>query len=111
LLAAASARWDMSDAQIAEIEQTGRVLKFVTLYAPAWATPRRGCRGHSDAGEALMQITDLGVWAKDIYESDIPYVKIDDGRDRPAVLAGKGIPGRISFWTPADPQTGPCGPA
>lgn len=115
LLAAARRRlklWDISDAQIAEIEQSGQMLKFVTLYAPAsgYVFEKEIVAGHKAMpGEVLMQITNLSqVWGEaDIYESDIPYVKIGMmvEIDLP-YWPGKTFRGRISFLDPRlDPQT------
>jgi len=115
LLAAARRRlklWDISDAQIQEIERSGQVIKFVTLYAPAsgYVFEKSVVAGHKAMpGEVLMEIANLSrVWGEaDIYESDIPYVK-------PGMMVeidlpywpGKSFRGRISFLDPRlDPQT------
>jgi membrane fusion protein, copper/silver efflux system len=115
LLVAARERlklWDISEAQIAEIEQTGKILKFVTLYAPAsgYVFQKEVVAGHrAMPGEVLMEIADLSqVWGEaDIYESDIPYVKLGMmvEIDLP-YWPGKVFRGRISFLDPQlDPQT------
>ena len=60
-------------------------------------------------GEPLMVVADLTVvWAEaDIYESDLPYVKMD----MPVTLTlsywpGKSFPGKVNFLYPyLDPQT------
>ena len=115
LLAAARERlklWDISEAQIAEIEQTGKILKFVTLYAPAsgYVFQKEVVAGHrAMPGEVLMEIANLSqVWGEaDIYESDIPYIQIGMRVeiDLP-YWPGKVFRGRISFLDPRlDPQT------
>ncbi len=115
LLAAARRRlklWDVSDTQIAEIEQTGKILQFVTLYAPAsgYVFQKEVVAGHrAMPGEVLMEIADLSsVWGEaDIYESDIPYVKIGMRVDIDLPYwPGQIFQGRIRFLDPQlDPQT------
>lgn len=115
LLAAARQRlrlWDISEAQIARIEESGQLQKFITLYAPAsgYVFEKTVVAGHrAMPGEVLMEIADLSrIWGEaDIYESDIPYVQIGMmvEIDLP-YWPGKIFRGRISFLDPRlDPQT------
>ena len=104
--------WDISEAQIDRLEKTGTVEKYLTLYAPAggYVIEKHIMDGQKIMpGEALLVIADLStVWAEaDIYESDIPYVKIG----MPATLTlsywpGRSFRGEVSFLYPyLDAQT------
>lgn len=73
--------WDVSEAQIARLERSREVEKYVTLYAPMSGVviERNISAGHNlIAGEVLMTIADLTrVWGDaDIYQSDLPYIKV-----------------------------------
>jgi Cu(I)/Ag(I) efflux system membrane fusion protein len=73
--------WDVSEAQIARLERTREVEKYVTLYSPMSGViiERNISAGHNlIAGEVLMTIADLTrVWGDaDIYQSDLPYIKV-----------------------------------
>jgi len=104
--------WDISDAQIDQLEKTGQVEKYLTLYAPAggYVIEKNILAGQKIMpGEALLVVADLSsVWAEaDIYESDIPYVKVG----MPVTLTlsywpGKSFQGEVSFLYPyLDAQT------
>jgi len=104
--------WDISDAQIDQLEKTGQVEKYLTLYAPAggYVIEKHILAGQKIMpGEALLVIADLSaVWAEaDIYESDIPYVK--EGMPVTLTLSywpGKSFRGEVSFLYPyLDAQT------
>jgi RND family efflux transporter MFP subunit len=109
LVAAARRRlrlWDISEAQIARIERTGRVEKNLQLFAPAggFVTEKNVLAGQKIMpGDALLTIADLSqVWAEaDIYESDLPYIAVG----MPATLTlpywpGKECRGTVSFLNP-----------
>jgi multidrug efflux pump subunit AcrA (membrane-fusion protein) len=104
--------WDISDGQIDRLEKTGQVEKYLILYAPAggYVIEKNILAGQKIMpGEALLVVADLSmVWAEaDIYESDIPYVKVG----MPVTLTlsywpGKSFQGEVSFLYPyLDPQT------
>ena len=104
--------WDISEQQIRKLEETGEVEKFLTLYAPSsgYVIEKKVLPGQKIMpGEPLMVVADLTVvWAEaDIYESDLPYVKMD----MPVTLTlsywpGKSFPGKVNFLYPyLDPQT------
>jgi Cu(I)/Ag(I) efflux system membrane fusion protein len=104
--------WDISEAQIERLEKTGKVEKYLTLYAPAggYVIEKHILAGQKIMpGEALLVIADLStVWAEaDIYESDMPYVKV--GMPATLTLAywpGKSFQGEVSFLYPyLDAQT------
>jgi Cu(I)/Ag(I) efflux system membrane fusion protein len=104
--------WDISDAQIARLEKTGQVEKYLTMYAPSsgYVIEKLVLPGQKIMpGEPLLTVADFStVWAEaDIYESDLPYVRIG----MPVTLtlsywSGKSFPGEVSFLNPfLDPQT------
>ena len=104
--------WDISDAQITALEQTGKIEKFLTLYAPASGvvTEKTVLAGQKiSPGESLMVVTDLSrIWAEaDLAESDLPFVRI--GMPIELTLPywpGKSVKGVVSFVSPAlDPAT------
>ncbi|HXV14110.1 MAG TPA: efflux RND transporter periplasmic adaptor subunit, partial [Candidatus Krumholzibacteria bacterium] len=73
--------WDVSEEQIARLDRTREVEKYVTLYSPMSGViiERNISAGHNlMAGEVLMTIADLTrVWGDaDIYQSDLPYIKV-----------------------------------
>ncbi len=104
--------WDISDAQIEKLRATGRVEKYLTLFAPSrgYVIEKNVLAGQKILpGEPLLVVADLsGVWAEaDIYESDLPYVKVG----MPVTLSlsywpGKTFEGTVGFLFPyLDPQT------
>jgi len=115
LLAAARRRlelWDISDEQVEQLEKSGKVEKFLTLYAPAsgWVIEKNVLAGQKIMpGEALLVVTDLSnVWGDaDIYESDLPYVKV--GMTAELTLPywlDRTFKGEIFFMSPTlDPET------
>lgn len=109
LLASAHQRlqlWDISDAQIQRLEQTGQVEKYLTLYAPAdgWVTEKNVLAGQKiGPDDSLLVVADLTkVWGDaDIYESDLPYVKV--GMPIEVTLPywpGEVFKGKVSFLFP-----------
>lgn len=104
--------WDISDEQVRRLEESQRVEKYLTLYAPVggWVIERTVLPGQKVmAGEPMLVIADLTkVWAEaDIYQSDLPHVRVGMPVEitLPA-LPGKTIQGRVSFVTPTlDPET------
>lgn len=104
--------WDISDAQIERLAQTGQTEKSLTLYAPAngWVLERMVVPGHKIMpNEPLMVVGDLTrVWGDaDIYASDLPYIKT--GMAVAITLPywpGNVFTGTVSFITPTlDPET------
>jgi Cu(I)/Ag(I) efflux system membrane fusion protein len=104
--------WDISDAQIARLEKTGRPEKNLRLFAPAsgYVIEKNVLAGQKIMpGEPLLVIADLStVWAEaDIYESDLPYITVG----MPVTLdlpywPGKSFQGTVNFLNPfLDPQT------
>jgi RND family efflux transporter MFP subunit len=104
--------WDVGDAQIKALEESGKASKYTTLYSPAtgYVSQKAVLPGQKIApGEPLLTISDLStVWAEaDIHESDARFIKVG----MPVTLTlpywpGKTFPGKISFLNPfLDPQT------
>lgn len=109
LAAAAKKRlqlWDITDAQIARLEKSGKPDRVLTLFAPAsgWIMERNISSGHRVmAGEQLLVLGNLSnVWADaDIFQSDMPYVKTG----MPVELVISAVPnkpfaGNVSFVSP-----------
>jgi RND family efflux transporter MFP subunit len=103
---------DVSEEQIAQIEKTREVQNELPLFAPfsGWVTERNIAAGHKlMAGEPLLVMADLTrVWGEaDIYESDLPYVKVG----MPAELTlpywpGRTFKGKVIFISPTvDPDS------
>jgi membrane fusion protein, copper/silver efflux system len=115
LLAAARQRlllWDVTAAEIRELERSGTARKSVTIYAAASGVVLNkvaveGAR--VTAGEPLFEIANLDrVWIQaDVYESDLPFIR----RGAPATttlsyLPGRTWAGRVTFIAPiVDPMT------
>lgn len=98
--------WDIRDAQIKELETTGKAQRAMMLFAPAsgYVSEKNVVSGRKIMpGEVLLTISDLSmVWAEaDIYESDLRFIKVG----MPVTLTlpywpGKTFPGKISFLNP-----------
>ena len=108
LLEAAKARlrnWDISQAQIDQLEQTRQVRKTMTLYSPyggivTMKTALQGMRVM--AGEELLQIVNLSrVWVNaEIYEQDLPWVKVGQGARVELPYSGKVLEGKVDYIYP-----------
>jgi membrane fusion protein, copper/silver efflux system len=99
--------WDMSEAQIAEIEETGKPIRTVTLYSPAGGvvTEKMAVLGMKVMpGEKLFDVTDLSsLWIiADIYENELAFVKV--GQDASITLsyaAQKELSSNIDYIYPS----------
>jgi Cu(I)/Ag(I) efflux system membrane fusion protein len=74
------AYWDITEAQIAEVEKTGNVRKTLTLYSPfrGVVVSKSAFDGTKVmAGMELFRIADLSrVWVQgDVYEYELPWAK------------------------------------
>jgi len=98
--------WKLTDSQIAEIEQTGKVSSTINLSANASGIviAKRVEQGdYVGQGGVLFDLADLSsVWAMfDAYETDLPYLKIGDKVEYTLqTLPGKTFSGKISFIEP-----------
>lgn len=104
--------WDVSDEQIARLEKTRQAEKTLTLYAPAsgFVMEKAVLAGQKIMpGDPLMVVADLSVvWGDaDIYESDLPYVKMGMPMDLTLPYwPDKTFSGKVSFLSPSlDPES------
>jgi Cu(I)/Ag(I) efflux system membrane fusion protein len=106
--------WDISDAQIAQIEKTGKPVRTLTLYSPVsgFVTQKMAVQGMKVMpGEKLFDIADLSdIWIiADIYEYEMPFVKV--GQQAKITLSyfpGKELSSKIDYIYPtisADTRT------
>ena len=106
--------WDISDAQIKQIEQTGKPVRTLTLYSPVsgFVTQKMAVQGMKVMpGEKLFDIADLStLWiVADIYEYELPFVKV--GQPAQITLSyfpGKQLSSKIDYIYPtisADTRT------
>jgi Cu(I)/Ag(I) efflux system membrane fusion protein len=112
LVAAAKRRlelWDITAAQIAQLQKTGEPERVMTLHAPAsgWITERNIAAGHKVmAGEMLLTLADLTtVWADaELFQSDLGVVPV--GAAVELTLANQTVTGKVTFVSPTlDPMT------
>jgi Cu(I)/Ag(I) efflux system membrane fusion protein len=87
--------WDISEAQIKHIEQTGKPVRTLTLYSPVrgFVTQKMAIQGMKVMpGEKLFDIADLAtLWiVADIYEYELLFVKVG----QPAIITLSYFPGR-----------------
>lgn len=103
--------WDISDDQIKELDETGKVSKDLTFYSPitGFVTDRKVFPQTSVTPDTeLYTVSDLStVWADaDIYEYEVPFVHL--GQRVTLTLSyypGKTYSGNISYVYPTvDPQ-------
>jgi len=104
--------WDISDEQIRELDETGKVSKDLTFYSPitGFVTDRKAFPQTSVTPDTeLYTVSDLStVWADaDIYEYEVPFVHL--GQRVSLTLSyypGKTYTGTISYIYPTvDSQT------
>jgi RND family efflux transporter MFP subunit len=104
--------WDISDEQIRELDETGKITRDVTFYSPVtgFVTDRKAFPQTSITPDTeLYTVSDMSsVWANaDIYEYEVPFVRL--GQRVSFTLSyypGKSYSGVISFIYPTvDPQT------
>jgi Cu(I)/Ag(I) efflux system membrane fusion protein len=104
--------WDISDAEVRQLEQSGVPKKSLTVHSPVngVVTNKLAVAGaRVMAGEPLFEIANLDrVWAvADVYESELAFVHAG----APATMTLSYIPGRtwtgrVSFIAPdVDPMT------
>lgn len=98
--------WDVSDAQIALIEKSGQIQKRMTLYSPysGIISLKKINEGmYIKPGMALFEVSDISrVWIyADIYESDLPFVKVGQQASVSLPYAGeKPRPATVSYLYP-----------
>jgi membrane fusion protein, copper/silver efflux system len=104
--------WDISDAQIRELEQSREPKKTLTLYSPftGHVLEKMVNQGRFvDAGMTLYRIADLSVvWLiADIYEYELPYIRLGQLASMQfAYSSGETFTGKAIYIYPyLDPQT------
>lgn len=104
--------WDLTDAQIDQIEMKGQAQSYFDVLSPIEGTVTRRNVSLGDyvkEGNALFQVIDLTkVWVMfEAYESDLPWIKMGDRVEFTVKsIPGKNFTGKISFIDPTiDPKT------
>jgi membrane fusion protein, copper/silver efflux system len=109
-LAAASRRrlqlFDITPAQIAELEQTGKVKKTLALVSPAngIVMKRMVTQGmYVQAGMPMLEVADLStIWVDaDVYQYELPWIKAGQPVEMTLdYLPGEAFPGKIDYIYP-----------
>lgn len=99
--------WDLTEAQVKNIEDTGKPVRTMVIYSPAngyilQKTAQQGMRVMP--GEKLFDIADLSsVWViSEVYEYDLPFVK--EGQTAHITLSylpGKNYTARVDYVYPS----------
>jgi RND family efflux transporter MFP subunit len=104
--------WDISEEQIAKLDETGEVQRTLTFYSPinGFVTDRKVFANTSvNPDTELYTVADLSsVWVNaDVYEYEVPFVKVGQRAEmRLSYYPGKTWSGRVSFIYPTvDPAT------
>jgi membrane fusion protein, copper/silver efflux system len=98
--------WDISQAQIDEIERSGRVRRTVTLHAASsgFVTEKLVQAGQAvSAGMALYRLADVStIWVEaDVFEQDLRFVALNDVvHVELAAYPGRSVAGRVSYIYP-----------
>jgi RND family efflux transporter MFP subunit len=104
--------WDLSDAQIDQVEQTGKAIQTITLYSPVsgYVTSRNAYPSQRVGPDTeLYAIADLShVWIMaDVFESDLPNVRL--GQTATVSVPNEGgrtFPAHVTYIQPqVDPVT------
>jgi membrane fusion protein, copper/silver efflux system len=107
--------WDISPAQVQQVESTGEVRRTLTLYAPftGFVVEKAVQAGQSvQAGEALYRLADLSrVWVEaDVFEQDLRFLRLDEpARVEIGAYPGEDFTGLVSYVYPdvrPDTRTG-----
>lgn len=108
LVAASKTRlslWDISGQQLRDLEQKGEAQKTLTLYSPhsGFVIKKEINEGMKIMGDKeLYTIADLSsVWVNaDVYESDIPFLKVGQQAEISLSYSGQSLKGRVSYIYP-----------
>lgn len=98
--------WDISEAEIAALEQRGAPKKTMTFYSPVdgYVMDKMVFKGQTVmAGMELYKIVDLStVWIiADIYQYELPWVKVGQKVDiELSYLPGKSFQGTVTYIYP-----------
>ncbi len=99
--------WDISADQIKKIEESGRVIRTLTLYSPVngFITQKMAVSGMKVMpGEKLFDVADLSsIWViADIYEYELPLIKVGNrALITLAYLPGRELPSQIDYIYPS----------
>lgn len=98
--------WDISDAQIAELDKTGKVQRDLTMYSPVdgFVLDRKAFENIRVTPDSdLYTVADLStVWAyAEVYEYEVPYVRLG----QKAIMSlsyypGETFVGKVSYIYP-----------
>lgn len=115
LLVAARQRlllWDITPAEIRELERTGAARKSVTIYSPTngYVLNKIAVAGaRVTPGEPLFEIANLDhVWIQaDVYESELQFIRLGAvATTTLSYIPGRTWTGRVTFIAPTvDPMT------
>ena len=115
LLAAARQRlllWDITAAEIRDLERSGAARKSVTIYSPTngYVLNKIAVEGaRVTAGEPLFEIANLDhVWIQaDVYESELQFIRLGaQATTTLSYIPGRTWAGRVTFIAPTvDPMT------
>ena len=104
--------WDVTEQQIAELEQTAQVKRTMTIYSPqeGIVVHKAVFEGaHIESGEHLYRIGDVSnVWVyAEIYEYELPWIEINQqALVELSYLPGKTFSGRVTYIYPfLEPKT------
>jgi RND family efflux transporter MFP subunit len=104
--------WDISDAQIERLKETGTPERTLTFEAPASGTITRKQVTEGEkitAGQTLMHITNLDpLWLMvDLYEQDLAWVEVGtEARIELPYAPGRAVTGRVDYiYDAVDPDT------
>ncbi|MBI5026792.1 MAG: efflux RND transporter periplasmic adaptor subunit [Nitrospirae bacterium] len=98
--------WDITDAQVKIIEETGKPIRTLTLYSPVdgYVVQKMALQGmRVMPGEKLFDIADLAtIWViSDIYEYELPLIKTGQtARISLSYFPGKEFSSRIDYVYP-----------
>jgi membrane fusion protein, copper/silver efflux system len=98
--------WDVSPAQVQQIERSGQVRRTLTLHATAsgFVTEKMVQAGQAvEMGMPLYRLADLSsVWVEaDLYERDLRFVRLgEDAQVEIAAYPGETLVGRLSYIYP-----------
>jgi membrane fusion protein, copper/silver efflux system len=98
--------WDVSPAQVRQVEQSGQVRRTLTLHAPfpGFVIERMVQAGQAvEMGMPLYRLADLAtVWVEaDVYERDLRFVRIGEPVDVEIdAYPGERFTGRVSYIYP-----------
>ncbi len=98
--------WDISPAQIEELERTGKPQKALTLYSPVdgFVMSKNAVQGaRVMPADTLFEIAGIHrVWVQaDVYESEAPFVRVGQtARMSLSYLPGRTWSGKVSFIAP-----------